>query len=234
MSLKFTLIEHPELNGKHALFSPSQCSWIRYDEEKIEERIKNRYRTQLGTEIHEYAATEINLRHKKRGIRNTIKEIESFIYNKYVHLSDNGTVPEYAMNLITHLGTVRKEVFEALECYINDGVGYKMNTEWPIKYSDEVFGHADTLSFRDNFLRIHDMKTGDNPAHMEQLQIYAALFCLEYGPMYNFKPSDIQIELRLYQWDEIIVFNPTVEDILPIIDKIVTINKISEKIDKEE
>ena len=78
------------------------------------------------------------------------------------------------------------------------------------------------------------MKTGDNPAHMEQLQIYAALFCLEYGPMYNFKPSDIQIELRLYQWDEIIVFNPTVEDILPIIDKIVTINKISEKIDKEE
>lgn len=234
MSLKFTLIEHPELRGKHALFSPSQSSWIRYDEEKIADRIKNRYRTQLGTEIHEYAATEINLRHRKKGTRNIIKEIESFIYNKYTHLSINGEVPDSALQLISHLNSIPREVFEALECYINDGVGFKMSTECPIKYSDEVFGHADTLSFRDNFLRIHDLKTGANPAHMEQLQAYAALFCLEYGPVYKFKPGDIQIELRLYQWDEIIVFNPTVEDIAPIIDQIVRINKISENVDKEE
>ncbi len=234
MSLKFTLIDHPELRGKHALFSPSQSSWLRYDEDKIVDRIKNQYRTQLGTEIHEYAATEINLRHKKEGIRTIIKEVESFIYNKYMHLSVDGAVSEYAINLMRHLDSIPKEVFEALKCYINDGVGYKMTTEWPIKYSDEIFGHADALVFRDNFLRIHDLKTGANPAHMEQLQTYAALFCLEYGPMYNFKPGDITIELRLYQWDEIIVFNPTVEDIMPIVDKIITINKISEKLDKED
>lgn len=234
MSLKFTLIDHPELRGKHALFSPSQSAWIRYDDGKIADRIKNQYRTQLGTEIHEYAASEINLRHRKKGTRSIIKEIESFIYNKYLHLNDNGVVPEYAIKLISHLNTIPKEVFETLECYINDGVGYKMTTEWPIKYSDEIFGHADSLVFRDNILRIHDLKTGANPAHMEQLQIYAALFCLEYGPIYKFKPGDIQIELRLYQWDEVIVFKPNVEDIVPVIDKIVTINKIAENVDKEE
>lgn len=235
MSLKITLMDRPELRGKHALFSPSQSSWIRYDEDKIVERVRNRYRTQLGTEIHDYASTEIDLGHKKDGIRTLIKEIESFIYNKYRLLSDDGAAPDYAKKLISHLNDIQREVFEALKCYINDGVGYKMSTEWPIWYgSDKIFGHADTLSFRDNFLRIHDLKTGANPAHMEQLEIYAALFCLQYGQKYNFKPGDIKIELRLYQWDEIIVFNPTVEDLAPIIDKIITINKIAEDVEKEE
>ena len=60
---------------------------------------------------------------------------------------------------------------------------------------------------------------------MEQLEIYAALFCLEY----NKKPSDIDMELRIYQNNEIIVHNPTVEDILPIMDKIITFDKIIDK-----
>ena len=57
---------------------------------------------------------------------------------------------------------------------------------------------------------------------MEQLEIYAALFCLEY----KVKPSDIEIELRIYQNDEILVHNPTAEDIVPIMDKIVHLNNI--------
>ena len=75
---------------------------------------------------------------------------------------------------------------------------------------------ADAISFNDGFLRIHDLKTGAVPAHMEQLYIYAALFCLEYG----YHPKDIRMELRIYQNDEVWVENPTEEEIDPIIAKI--------------
>ena len=65
---------------------------------------------------------------------------------------------------------------------------------------------------------------------MEQLEIYAALFCLEY----RVKPSDIDIELRIYQSDEILHHKPTAEDLVPIIDKIITFDKIITKIRAEE
>ena len=81
------------------------------------------------------------------------------------------------------------------------------------------------ISFRNNFLRIHDLKTGVTPVHMEQLLIYVALFCLEY----KIKPGEIQIECRIYQNDDILVANPTAEDIGPIIDKIVHLNKMLEQ-----
>lgn len=58
----------------------------------------------------------------------------------------------------------------------------------------------------------------------------AALFCLEY----KHKPSDIDIELRLYQNDEIIFFKPTAEDIVPIMDKIITFDKIINQIKERE
>ena len=65
---------------------------------------------------------------------------------------------------------------------------------------------------------------------MEQLEVYAALFCLEY----KIKPSDIDMELRIYQNDQILYHNPTAEDIVPIMDKIVHLNNLLEKIDYEE
>ena len=74
------------------------------------------------------------------------------------------------------------------------------------------------------------MKTGVTPAHMEQLYIYAALFCLEY----HVKPSEIEIETRIYQSDDILVDNPTAEIIVPIMDKIITFDKIINKIREQE
>ena len=56
---------------------------------------------------------------------------------------------------------------------------------------------------------------------MEQLEIYTALFCLEH----KIKVSDIDIELRIYQNEEILYFKPTVEDIVPIMDTIVAADK---------
>ena len=97
-----------------------------------------------------------------------------------------------------------------------------MSTEVVLFYSEYFFGTADTISFRDKFLRIHDLKTGVTPAHMDQLEIYAALFCLEY----RIKPTDIEIELRIYQNDEVLVHNPAPEDIVQIMDKIVHLNNI--------
>lgn len=84
--------------------------------------------------------------------------------------------------------------------------------------------------FRNGALRIHDLKTGEIPAHMEQLEIYAALFCLEY----KMKPSEIDIELRLYQNDEVLYHKPTAEDIVPIMDKIITFDKVISRIKSQE
>lgn len=88
-------------------------------------------------------------------------------------------------------------------------------------------GTADAISFRNNFLRIHDLKTGTRPVHIEQLEIYAALFCLEY----KVKPADIKIELRIYQNDEILVHEPEADEIIVIMNKIIHLNKILEDIE---
>lgn len=119
---------------------------------------------------------------------------------------------------------------KTLSAYVNDAIGFKMDTEVVLFYSPYFFGTADAISFRKNVLRIHDLKTGSTPVKMEQLYIYAALFCLEY----KIKPGDIEIELRIYQNDEILFDNPTAEDILPVMDRIVHLNKILEKIAYEE
>lgn len=118
---------------------------------------------------------------------------------------------------------------KTLNMYVNDAIGFKMKPEQVLYYSDNCFGTADAIVFRNNLLRIHDLKTGVTRAHMEQLEIYAALFCLEY----NKKPSDIDMELRIYQNNEILVHNPTVEDILPIMDKIITFDKLIDRMKME-
>lgn len=116
-----------------------------------------------------------------------------------------------------------------LNLYVNDAIGYLMDPEVVLYYSDNCFGTADAISFRNNLLRIHDLKTGEIPAHIEQLEIYAALFCLEY----HYKPADIDIELRIYQNNEVAVYEPTPEEILKIMDRIVEYDKIIE-MSKEE
>ena len=125
------------------------------------------------------------------------------------------------------LGIKQPRSDKTLAAYVNDAIGFKMDTEVVLFYSDKFFGTADAISFRKNVLRIHDLKTGSTPVKMEQLEIYAALFCLEY----KIKPGEIEFELRIYQNDGVIIHNPTAEDILPIMDKIVHLNKILENME---
>lgn len=114
--------------------------------------------------------------------------------------------------------------------YVNDAIGFRMRPEQVLCYNDICFGTADAISFRNNMLRIHDLKTGVFPAHMEQLYIYAAMFCLEYG----YKPKDIQVETRIYQNDDILIATPGVDTIAPIMDKIKHNSELINKIRMEE
>lgn len=150
-------------------------------------------------------------------------------YSKFLAAQKGTELHEFAAQCI-RLGQKLPKSKKSLNMYVNDAIGYKMTPEQTLFYSENCFGTADAIGFRDGFLRIHDLKTGATPAKMEQLEIYAALFCLEY----RMKPGEIAMELRLYQSDEVIVHEPTVEDIAPIIDKIITFDKIIAKIKDQE
>ena len=182
--------KHLNLEGLHAPFSASQSSWLRYDDERAIEVYLNKQASSMGTKLHEWAKTTIDLGIKQPRSKKT------------------------------------------LYSYVNDAIGYQMSTEVVLYYSDKFFGTADAISFRNRKLRIHDLKTGKSGKiedHIEQLEIYAALFCLEY----KVKPGEIDMELRVYKQDEVLCHKPTAEDILPIMDKIVHFNKLLEKIDEE-
>lgn len=119
---------------------------------------------------------------------------------------------------------------KTLNMYVNDAIRYKMTPEQILCYSRNCFGTTDAISFRKRLLRIHDLKTGVTPAHMEQLMVYAALFCLEYRT----NPGSIDMELRIYQMDDILVHNPGADEIEPIMDKIIRFDKLLNSIRMEE
>lgn len=150
-------------------------------------------------------------------------------YSKYLATMKGTELHEFAKECI-RLGIKLPRSQKTLNMYVNDAIGFKMIPEQPLFYSANCFGTADAICFRDDILRIHDLKTGLIPAHMEQLLIYAALFCLEY----RVKPGNIQIELRIYQSNEILVDNPTAEIVLPVMDKIVRFDKLISSMSEQE
>jgi hypothetical protein len=101
-----------------------------------------------------------------------------------------------------------------------------MTPEQPLYYSDNCFGTADAISFDKKLLRIHDLKNGVSPSSMLQLEVYAALFCLEYGT----DPDSIDMELRIYKQNEKEILEPTSEEICDIMDKIVQYDRIIESL----
>lgn len=149
-------------------------------------------------------------------------------YIQNMKAAEMGTrLHEWAAETIK-LGIKQPRSNKTLSAYVNDAIGFKMDTEVVLFYSPNFFGTADSICFRNNMLRIHDLKTGTKPVHIEQLEIYAALFCLEY----KVKPETIDMELRIYQNDEVLIHKPTAEDILQIIDKIIHLDKILENMER--
>lgn len=154
-------------------------------------------------------------------------------YRKYLAIERGTRLHAFAAECI-NLGEKLPRNQKTLNMYVNDAIGYRMNPEQLLYYSDNCFGTTDAISFGKEkgdkkMLRIHDLKTGQNPAHMEQLLIYAALYCLEH----NIRPADISTELRLYQSGDIIVHNPEPEEIYQVMDKIVISDKTVEKVKSE-
>lgn len=179
---------HTQLEGLHAVFSPSQSSWLRYSDERAVEVYMNKRAAEMGTRLHAWVKETIDLGIKQPRSKKTI----------------------YA--------------------YVNDAIGFRMSTEVVLFYSPRFFGTADAISFRNMFLRIHDLKTGKRPVDMEQLMVYAALFCLEY----KIKPKDLEgCELRIYQNDDVMIHNPGPDEIQEVMDIIVHLETVLNNVNEE-
>ena len=207
---------HRHLEGKHALFSPSNWYWLNDDHDDLVKRLCSQYASTIGTILHNVARNHIKYR---------IKLHKYDKNNVLLELLTNG-VPAIVVDTIDF-----DSMFDNLMSYVNDGIGFRMEPEVVLAYSDNFYGTTDAITYseRDRFLRIHDYKSGVTPANMNQVKIYAALFCLEYA----IKPGNISTELRIYQSNEVIVDNPEADDILPIMDKIVTTDKFLTRINEE-
>ena len=150
-------------------------------------------------------------------------------YKRYLATMRGTIIHDFACKCIKLNQKLPKEP-KTLNMYVNDAIGFKMTPEQPLYYSENCFGTTDAICFRDNMLRIHDLKTGEIKAHMQQLYIYAALFCLEY----DIRPGDIEIETRIYQNNNVVIEHPAADDILPIMDKIQRFDKVISKLKEDE
>ncbi len=193
--------------GTHAILSPSKYSWTEYDsEEKLFNLVYASYAQEIGTLLHRLAETAIRFKVKipKIAARPMI----------LLWLLANG-IPRGIIDTDKYVPN--------FVAYINDAIGFDMEPEVPLRYSENAFGTADSICFNERKmqLRIHDYKSGITKPCLRQLEVYAAYFCLEYGV----KPKDIQIELRIYWQDQVITGLPTASDIVPLMDRTIAYDK---------
>lgn len=114
--------------------------------------------------------------------------------------------------------------------YINQCIQYKMSAEVVLFYSPNAFGTVDAIAYRHRRLRISDLKTGSTRTSEHQLEVYAALFCLEY----EIDPFSMRgIELRIYQDGTVREYIGDPYIIQGIMDKIVTFDKILNQLREE-
>lgn len=199
---------HSNLEGAHAFLSASKYNWLNKSDEELVETYRNSFATTIGTMLHAYAADAIRFREKLR--KADAKGVKFDLMRR--------GVPEFAIDI--------HNVFPTLMQYVNDSVGFQMDPEVLLYYSDTCFGTTDAIQYYGDMLRINDLKTGTTPAKMDQLKIYAALFFLEYG----YKPEKSRIELRIYQMDDYILYEPEPIEIREVMDAIVTKDRVLQKL----
>lgn len=185
--------DHKQLEGKHAFLGASNFHWVNWNDQIFENRYYSQFSTTIGTAIHALAHDCILNRTKLN--KHDRHLIEITLYHAYIP-KDAYDPDDILMNLIP---------------FVNDAIGYHMSSEILLYYNNYCFGTCDAISFseKERILRIHDLKTGTTTAHMEQLLIYAALFCLEYHK----NPHQFKTELRIYQNFNIVVEEPDANDI---------------------
>ena len=120
-------------------------------------------------------------------------------------------------------GIVQDDETTTVGMYINQCIQYKMSSEVVLFYSPNAFGTVDAISYRYGVLRISDLKTGVSRSSEHQLEVYAALFCLEYG----IDPFLMRgIELRIYQDNTVRLYSGDPYFIKAIMDKIMKFDEI--------
>ena len=130
---------------------------------------------------------------------------------------DRGTkLHKFAADAITYRIPLA-ENGDTISMYVNDCITDALSPEVMLWYSPRAFGTADGIGFYNDILRIYDLKTGVTPAKMEQLEIYASLFCLEYAV----NPLDILVHCRIYQQGVVTAHEPTPDRLWSIIDRII-------------
>lgn len=135
-------------------------------------------------------------------------------------------------HVLAHLAIEMGQKFagnNTMSMYVNDGIGHRMTCEQILFANEFCYGAADTFSFRDEFLRIHDYKSGVHEANMDQLKIYKAIFCIEY----DIRPYAIESELRIYQNNKIVKHVPDPDEIFEIMERIQAYGKILKEAKKE-
>jgi hypothetical protein len=114
--------------------------------------------------------------------------------------------------------------------YINQCIQYKMSPEVVLFYSPNAFGTVDAIAYRHRRLRISDLKTGASRTSEHQLEVYTALFCLEY----EIDPFSMRdIELRIYQDGTVRVYYGDPYFIKGIMDKIVKFDTLLNQLREE-
>lgn len=180
--------DHKEFEGKHAFLGASQFRWINWDFQTLEERYYGQFAQLIGTTLHELAQDCIN--HRIKLNKSDKHLIDLYLSKVYVPKAayDSDAI---LLNLIP---------------FVNDAIGFHMSSEVVLYYSYYCFGTCDAICVneKEKIIRIHDYKSGETPAHMEQLLIYAALYYLEYRK----NPNEYKTILRIYQNFETVEYIP--------------------------
>jgi len=142
---------------------------------------------------------------------------------------EKGTELHAIASSLINNGLKMAHLKKAFNMFVNDAIGFKLHSEQVLVYSAYAFGTADAIAFRDGVLRIHDLKTGVSTPSFKQLNIYAALFCLEY----DVDPEKIDIVERLYQGAGFEEYVPTFEEIQATMDKIIEMDEVVAQTAKE-
>lgn len=130
--------------------------------------------------------------------------------------------------LIKH-GQKLPDTGQTMSLYVNDAIGFMLQSEQVLFVSDNCYGTADAIGFRNGKLRVSDYKSGITPTSFSQLKVYVAMFCLEY----KMKPFEIEIEMRIYQNDEVRLEIADPDEITHIMDKIRTFDVLINELKAE-
>jgi len=208
--------DHRRLEGKHAYLGCSQSSWENRDDEQLVQMYYSKFASEVGTAVHAFAQNCIVNKIKLRKTDDHL--IDYFLKVEWPSEKYKGSkIPPGAYD--------SRMLIETVSLFVNDAIGFRMDSEVILAYNEDyAFGTSDAFSCDEasKTIRVHDLKTGVHPVKMNQLLLYAAQYCLEYGK----NPKDYHFELRVYQGGEIIEYFPVADEIIEKMQNIVHATKV--------